>query len=329
MPRSSPRATSVILVRSKAGEGNVPMGAWGGGLYDSDFARDLKGTISGVLRAPLSDDEVLAEIWASNGEGAVESDALDYWLVLADQLERRGIRRQDVFERAIAIVEAGEDVAILEELEAEPKTIAERRKETTKLVERLRDPRPAKPRRPLKKPQPLLLERCEALTWPTDRGNAINPYVAEGSLWKLGGFTQDGWGFGIVTEAGHHYHVLAYYAVQVLKWRRAERPSPELAVHCPRSTYRYGTINKLHLTRVRVERIGRVPDEALGPPPEPHVGRRSSRRAALEDIGLSGVFGLDAWNSSVWPGLKFTFPAPSGTPLDPDEPDQRPRPTTT
>ena len=140
------------------------MGAWGGGLYDSDFARDLKGTIKGVLRAPLSDDEVLAEIWAAHGEGAVEADALDYWLVLADQFERRGIRRQDVFERAIAIVEAGEDVAMLEELEGEPNTIAGRRKETTKLVERLRDPRPAKPRRPLQKPQPLLLEPGEALT---------------------------------------------------------------------------------------------------------------------------------------------------------------------
>jgi len=300
------------------------MGAWGGGLYDSDFARDLKGTITGVLRAPLSDDEVLAEIWATHGKAAVEADALDYWLVLADQFERRGIRRQDVFERAIAIVEAGSDVAMLEELAAEPKAIALRRKETTKLVERLRDPRPAKPHRPLKEPQPLLLEPGEALTWPTDRGASINPYVPEDSLWKLGGFTQDGWGFGIVTEAGHHHHVLAYYAVQVLKWRRAERPSPELAVHCPRSAHHYGTISELHLKRARVERLGRVPDEALGPPPEPDVARRSSRRAALEDIGLSGAFGLDAWNSSVWPDLKFAFPAPSGAPLDPDEPDQRP-----
>jgi hypothetical protein len=33
---------------------------------------------------------------------------------------------------------------------------------------------------------------------------------------------------------------------------------------------------------------------------------------------------MDAWNSSVWPELKVEFPAPSGAPLDPDEPDQRP-----
>jgi hypothetical protein len=200
---------------------------------------------------------------------------------------------------------------------------SERRKETTKLAERLRDPRPAKPRRPLKKPQPLLLEAGEALTWPTDRGGSINPYLPEESLWKLGGFTQDGWGFGIVTEAGHQFHVLAYYAVQVLKWRRAERPSPELAVHCPRVPYNYGTISKLHLSRTRAERLGRVPDEAIGPPPEPEVARRRRRRAALHNIGLSGAFGLDAWNT--WAGdLKFVFPAPSGTPIDPDEPDQRP-----
>jgi hypothetical protein len=71
-----------------------------------------------------------------------------------------------------------------------------------------------------------------------------------------------------------------------------------------------------------------VPDEALGPPPEPEAARRGARRAALEEIGLSGAFGLDAWNSWVEPDLKFVFEAPSGRPLDPDEPDQRPEPTT-
>ena len=287
------------------------MGAWGGGLYDGDFALDLKGTIEGVLRAPLSDDEALAEIWTSHGKGAVENDALDYWLVLADQLERRGMRRQDVFERAIAIVDAGEDLAVLESLEAEPKTIAERRRETAKLAERLRDPRPAKQRKPLKKPQPLLLEVGEGLTWPTDHGASINPYVPEESLWKLGGFKQDGWGFGVVTEAGHEFYVLAYYAVQVLKWRRAERPSPELAVHCPRAPYRYGTMSKLHLSRTRAERLGRVPDEAIGPPPEPEDARRMRRRAVLQNIGLSSAFGLDAWN--LWAGdVKFLYPCALG-----------------
>ena len=302
------------------------MGAWGGGLYDGDFALDLKATIKGVLRAPMSDDEILAELWSSYGARAGEADALDYWLVLADQLERAGIRRPEVFDRAIAIIEAGEDLAMLEDLEAEPPTIAARRKATAKLLERLRDPRPAKKRRPLKAPQPLLLEPGYALTWPTAGGNALNPFVAEDQQGKLGGFSPDGWGFGIVTAAGHHFQVLAYYVAVMLKWRRPERPSPELAVHCPRSAHRYGTLSELHLKRVRLERIGKAPDAALGPPPEPEEARKKSRRAALEDIPLAAMLGLDAWNSTIWPGLKFPVPAPSGTPLDPDEPDQRPDP---
>jgi hypothetical protein len=299
------------------------MGAWGGGLYDSDFALDLKATIKGVLRAPFGDDELVAEINAYLGGAADGADTHDYWLVLADQFERHGIPRRGIFDRALAIIETGEDVALLEQLGADSRTIAERRRETAKLAGRLREPRPARPRKPLKKPQPLLLEPGEALAWPTERGNSINPYVAEDLLGKLGGFAQDGWGFGIVTDAGHQLHVLAFYAVQVLLWRRAERPSPALAVHCPRSSHLYGTTGKLHLERARVERLGRVPEEAIGPPPEPDDARRESRRVTIAGVGLSRAFGYDAWNHFVIPGPKFVFPAPSGRPLDPDEPDQR------
>lgn len=301
------------------------MGAWAGGLYDSDFALDLKAAIKGVLRAPLDEDALLAEIGASVGAGD-GIDAVDYWLVLADQLERCGMPRRDVFDRAIAIIETGEDVALLEELGADPRTVAERRKETAKLVERLRGPRPAKPRKPLQKPQPLLLEPGEALAWPTQRGESINPYIAEDAPGKPD-FVPDGWGFGIVTDAGHRFQVLAFYAVQVLKWRRPERPSPDLAVHCPRAPHHYGTIGKLHLKRARVERLGRVPEAAMGPPPAPDDAARMSRRAVAGDVGLSGAFGYDAWNRWVIPGPKFEFPPPSGRPLDPDEPDQRPQPT--
>lgn len=301
------------------------MGAWGGGIYASDFAVDLRGTIKGVLRAPLSDDELVAEIWNAHGAGASDIEALDYWLVLADQFERRGVPHKEVFERARAIIAGGEDLAALEELDASGSTIASRRRETAQLLERLHHPRPARQRRPLKKPQPLPLEQGEAIVWPTDKGASINPYVPEENLWKLGGFTQDGWGFGIVSEAGHQFDVLAYYAVQALKWRRPERPSADLAIHCPRSEYCFGTLTRLRLQRTKVERLGFVPPEAIGPAPLPEMARRSRRDNLLRDISVTQIFGVDAWNS-WWSVAKFPFPAPSGTPLDPDEPDQRPPP---
>ena len=301
------------------------MGAWGGGIYDSDFTLDLKGTIKGMLRAPLSEDEVVAEIWTAHGKGAGDVDALDYWLVLADQFERLGLPRRDVFERALAIIAAGEDIAMLQTLDADAGTIAQRRVANAELAERLRHPRPAKKRAILKKPQPLLLERGEALTWPTDKGDSINPYVREEMLWKLGGFTQDGWGFGLVTDAGHQFHVLAYYAIRTLQYRRPEKPSPELAIHCPRSANYFGTLSRLHLQRARVERLGAVAPEALAPASEMGWAGRNARDAVLRNLSVTAAFGLDAWNT-WWSEAKFPYPAPSGTPLDPGAPDQRPKP---
>ncbi len=293
------------------------MGAWGGGLYDSDFARDLKGLIKGIWRAPLSDDEILAEIGAPIPSGPDDVDALDHWLVLADQLERAGMPNRAVFDRAVEIIEAGEDLAALEALASEKAVLAKRRKADAELLQRLRNPRPAKRRRPLKTPQPLLFGAGEAIAWPTDKGRYVSPSIG-------GGFKQDGWGFGIVSDVGHLYGLLAYHAVQALKWRRPERPSAELAVHCPRSEHEYGTVTPAIVEELGIERLGTVPEPALGPPLHPETAPRDARRAALHGPFLPRAFGLDAFNNSVWPGPKFMFMAPSGTPLDPDEPDQRP-----
>jgi hypothetical protein len=299
------------------------MGAWGGGLYDSDYARDLKGLIQGIWRAPLSDDEMLGEIGEPAPSGRDDIDALDHWLVLADQFERAGLPRPAVFDRAMAIIESGDDLAALEALGSGKSAVAKRRQVHAELLERLRNPRSAKQRRPITKPQPLLFEENDALAWPTDRGNCINPYVAEDRLHLLGGFKQDGWGFGIVSAVGHLYGVLAYHSVQALKWRRPERPSVAFAARCPRSEHHYGTMAPLHFSRMKIERLGPVPAEALGPPQDPELARAESRKVALENFGLSRAFGWDAFNNSIWPGPKFMFSAPSAAPVDADELDQR------
>ena len=298
------------------------MGAWGGGLYDSDFGRDLKSTIKGVWRTPLSDDEILAEIGMPTPSGPDDVEALDHILILADQFERAGCPRQEIFDRAIAIMERGEDLGALEALDAEAGVLTRRRKVHSELLERLRSPRPAKARRPLAKPQPLLFELGEAIAWPTDKGNCINPYVAEDQLHRLGGFNQDGWGFGIVSDVGHLFGVLAYHSVQALKWRKPERPSREQAAQCPRSEHHYGTMGQVHFDRLKIERLGVVDPFAMGPPHDPKISQKAARKAALEDIGLSKAFGWDAFDHAVWPGPKFMFLAPS--PAATDEPDVRP-----
>jgi hypothetical protein len=284
------------------------MGAWGGGLYDSDFGCDLRADIIGFMRAPISDDELLAEIEQAHGLGhdGEHVDGFDYWLVLADQLERRGIRRQDIFDRAIRIIERGEDVSALAKLDAGAKTLEKRRKVCSELLARLRSPRPEKKRRPLKKPQPLLFEVGDALIWPTDKGTCNSKWPA----WGIP-FQADGWGFGVITATGHDYGVFAYYAMRHLMWRRAERPSVSDAPHCRRSYHYGGSLSLEYLDFVGVEKIGEVGPDVLGEPPE-HWWK----------IGLN--FGLDAFNS--FSEKKYKYPPSSGVDMFPGEPDQRPLP---
>lgn len=283
------------------------MGAWGGGLYESDFACDVRADFNGFVRAPLSDDEFLARIEEAHGLGhdGKHVDGFDYWLVLADQLERIGMHRPEIFAHALEIIERGDDITALKALGAKPPTVERRRKDTAKLMERLRNPRPAKTRRPLKSPQPLLFEVGDVLVWPTDRGNPFSDFMPGNR------FEQDGWGLAVIKGSGHEYGVYAYYVAQVLMWRRAGRPTLDDVAHCRRSAHYRGAFSKHSIAYHRVEMLGKVSPEALGPLPRP------------ENIYSSGIpLGLDAFNRFYEP--KFPLPAPSGTPIDPDEPDQRP-----
>src|SRR5439155_815925 len=68
------------------------MGAWGIGLYSGDFARDLKATISAVCRLPLDEEALVDAICQSESSAArdpADADHTTFWLVLADQFEKR------------------------------------------------------------------------------------------------------------------------------------------------------------------------------------------------------------------------------------------------
>jgi hypothetical protein len=297
--------TTLYACSFRFGDGS--MGAWGGGLYSSDFACDLRDEIAGYMRAPISEDEILAEIASTYAptDGADHVDAFDYWLVLADQLERRGIHRREILDRAIDIIENGRDVRALRELDAQPRAVAARQRQDANLLERLRNPRPPKTRRPIAKPLPHLFSVGEALAWPTDMGREMSP-------WIMGGFEQDGWGFGIVSHAGYRYGVLPFYAVQILLWRNPDRPAAELAIHCRRSEHQFGEVTQADLDRMQMEHLGHTPDGAVSP---------SLSKVPMRLRGIE--WGLDAMNRHQANFLKFPHPAPSATPIDADAPDQR------
>src|SRR5437763_6729859 len=70
------------------------MGAWGPGLYSSDMAAAMRGVIKSALRLPFDEDRIVDILCEGEQKTASDPDDEDhttFWLVLADQFEKRGV----------------------------------------------------------------------------------------------------------------------------------------------------------------------------------------------------------------------------------------------
>ncbi len=190
------------------------MGAWGEGLYDDDFAADLKSSIALIAKVPKSGDALLDILLGMNPE--LDNEDIDhstFWLVVADQFERRGITCPKVFDTALALLDAGTNLAQLEALEIDPRGLKKRALLLDALAERLRNPRPARPRTAAKKPPAYVVTRGEVYIYPTMNGSAVNAWM---SSWQQAGFVPNGWGACLVLEVGRAYDWLQWCAIAAL-----------------------------------------------------------------------------------------------------------------
>ena len=99
------------------------MGAWAAGLYSSDMAADMRATVKSVLRLPLDEDRIVDILRDSEPQAANDADNEDhttFWLVLADQFEKRGIAHAATREKAINIIDRGDDLMMMEKLGMNP-----------------------------------------------------------------------------------------------------------------------------------------------------------------------------------------------------------------
>src|SRR5947209_14794625 len=156
------------------------MGAWGTGLYSSDMAADMRSTIKSVLRLPLDEDRIVEIVRDCEGRAANDPNSEDhttFWLVLADQFEKRGVAHAPTREKAITIIDRGDDLSMMEKLGMKQ---ADLRKRAAKLVE-LRTRLAAasarsRPRTTIKAPEPYILEVGDLYACPVEGSSCINPY---------------------------------------------------------------------------------------------------------------------------------------------------------
>ena len=203
------------------------MGAWGAGLYDDDFAADLRDTIALVTKVP-GDGVRLAEILLDVHQ--VNSDSEDettFWLVTADQFERRGIDCPSVFATALSIIQNGSDLTRLRNLDASERHLNKRASVLAMLASRLAAPRPPRVRSFPKKPPDLLVEIGQVYAFPTFNGFALGPECATS---PQAFYDPNGWGALVVLDRGRAYEWLPWCALASLAVPPSSKPGFEEAL---------------------------------------------------------------------------------------------------
>ena len=239
------------------------MGFWGVGLYSGDFAMDLRAAVAAVARLPLAPDELVAilrGVEAAAADDPSDADHTTFWLVLADQLARRGVYPEEVRRRALEIIDGGQDLAQLDALGAGAADLRKRQVRLEEIRAALMNP-VERSRKVLSGPQPRVMEEGEVYAYPTSRGNPINPYFKSKDL--VPNWSQDGWGVFVVIETGHVFGYLAWYRVMSLEGARSA--PPDIAALWGEPLWelrRPGTCPRLHKARMELHPIGAVSIQA-------------------------------------------------------------------
>lgn len=235
------------------------MGSWGTSLYSGDFAADLRRTVAVVARLPFDAEQLLdlmIEVEPAAANNSNDDDHSVFWLVVADQLARRGVHSRRARDAALEIIDSGRDLEAMARLGMSERDRKKRALNLAELRSRLVASAETKRGAVLKRPQPFLWETGDVLVYPTSRGRCINPYFRDKSL-ITGGWAQDGWGAAVIVERGRAFDFLTWYRPLVTTSVQAEKP--HLDAIAARRNWRLdrpGTVTRLHIDRMEIERVG-------------------------------------------------------------------------
>jgi hypothetical protein len=200
----------------------INMGTWGAALYDDDSASDLRDTIASVCKVPVSGDRLLGILKEMQGEcDPTDEDGALFWLVVADQFEKRRIECREASAMALDIIDRGLNLEHAREAGADERFLKKRAAVLQQLAERLRVPRPVRPRVGPRKPPPLVLGTGEIYAFQTMKGRAWHPY----RLRCEGPFAPDGWGAMVVLATGRAFDWVPWVSLASLELNEQRKPT--------------------------------------------------------------------------------------------------------
>lgn len=235
------------------------MGAWGGGLYSDDDALEIKDTISVMSKMPV-DGERLLDLVLKNYDGATELEeegGPTFWLVVADQFEKRGLFSKEALSNAMLAIEGGYDIADMESREMDSGAIRQRKKSYDALLSRLNNPRPVKPVRPKSQPR-CNVSPGEIYTYPVMNGDSFNAWF---SSWDQASFHPDGWGALLVLSVDRVFDWFPVITFSSFYIYEKEKPDLEVCLNSNIADFDYAARchhKPTHMKRMGMELLGKL-----------------------------------------------------------------------
>ena len=259
------------------------MGAWGNGLYSNDDAEDFLELVRAVIKLPIESDALVDLLWEEEGKDLEHETT--FYLVLADQMEKRGILDAKVRDRAISILENQTDLEELRQIGQDERDLKYRKKANLKLLERLKTPHLKKARKPLAKPQPAVVKIGDYVCFPTQKGAVRDPYCPP----EMEEFVADGWGLLHVHDVGWELGYLNWISIDVLKWPHEHCPTLKEAETSPPFGFglSFGTLSRSHYKHMHMQVIGNQPPRFDAEPPGPDD--RTARFVAINNYSVSNL----------------------------------------
>jgi len=165
--------------------------------------------------APALDEEglvkAICDAEKSAAEDRADEDHTVFWLVLADQSEKRGIFSTRVRDMALAIIDDGKDAAMMHRLGMKPADLHKRAANLGAVrAPIVAQPMVSKPRKTMKRPEPYVFDAGGVYIYPTRDGDTINPYMSP-KYFNRTKWCPNGFGLMLVIGRGRAFDYLAWY----------------------------------------------------------------------------------------------------------------------
>lgn len=148
------------------------MGTWGTGILDNDNSGDFYDSFFEHYESGIEPSEIIKKLHEEYPDLNEESDSIcDFWFTIALAMWEICALDKSTLERVTKYIQEEKDIKIWTSLDADEKTIKERKRELNKFLKKIQAPREKLKSRKVKKKRPPVFKKGDLISFQLNNGN--------------------------------------------------------------------------------------------------------------------------------------------------------------